>query len=302
MTHHLYLFTELQTKLQANWRGLSDKPEETPESTLRALWLAAAGRQVSAVSAQKHPLEPLLPSQQQVLLDLIEQRMSGIPLAYLTGRQHFMGLDLLVSAQAMIPRVETEILARAALDLLGEISSQRAPSTVMDLCTGCGNIAVSLAVHHSGCKIYAADLSPEAILLARQNADLHNLDGRITFFTGDLFAPFEQETYYSRIDLVTCNPPYISSAQVASLPEEIRGYEPRLAFDGGAFGVSIFQRLVREAPRFLKPGGWLAFEVGAGQGDTLQRYLLKHPAYLKVKSYADRSHTIRALAAQKKAN
>jgi release factor glutamine methyltransferase len=120
----------------------------------------------------------------------------------------------------------------------------------------------------------------------------------VAFHEGDLLAPFDDAEHLGSIDLVTCNPPYISSGKVDTLPGEIIGHEPRLAFDGGPLGIRIVQRLVNEVPRFVRAGGWLAFEVGLGQGRGLRRRIEHHGAYGEVRDIADAEGQVRALAAR----
>ncbi len=145
---------------------------------------------------------------------------------------------------------------------------------------------------------YAADLSADAVRLAQQNIDLYNFGGRLTLRTGDLLAPFESEEFYGKVDCITCNPPYISSAKVTEMHGEISGHEPDLAFDGGPFGIAILQRLIREAPRYLKAGGWLAFEVGLGQGEKMIKRMEKKYAYRVARPVFDEHGNIRAILGQ----
>lgn len=292
-------FFEMQLeRINAGWHGLTDKPEETPAVTLRTLWLLAAETPVSAVRAEMVELPALSNSQQERLVELVEERLNGQPLAYLTGRQSFMGVDLLCDPQAMIPRKETEILGYAALAKLKELAANRGWVRLMDVCTGSGNIPLLLTLNVPGCQAVAADLSAEAVALAKKNAAFLHLNERVTFSAGDLFDPFDQPDYYHQFDLITCNPPYISSARVDHLPEEIGAHEPRLAFDGGPFGIKIFPRLVREAPKYLKPASWLAFEVGLGQGDAVANILRKIPDYVTVETASDPYGNVRVLLAQ----
>lgn len=292
------LYRELRTQLDAAVRFLPDKPEETVDSTLNALWHCAAGTPVSAEQALLRPLRELDDAQRQRLLDLLQCRIEGVPLSHLTGRQQFMGLEMLAGPQALVPRKETELLAQTALELARELASQQRALTVLDVCTGCGNIALALAHHIDSARVHAADLSEDAVALARRNAAQLGLDARVEFRAGDLLAPFDSETFLGKVDLLTCNPPYISSAKVEQLPGEIGSFEPHLAFDGGPFGVAILMRLLQEAPRFLRAGGWLAFELGLGQGPALLKRLEKNPHFSTVRARQDAAGDIRAIAAR----
>jgi release factor glutamine methyltransferase len=276
---------------------LADKPEETPEATVRALWLSAAGVPASAAGAMTSALPALTAAQRRQLHDWLERRADGVPLAHLTGRQRFMGLDFICTPQALIPRKETEILGEAALAILQE--EVRCPHPrVLDLCTGSGNLACALAIHMPQCAVFAADLSPEAVELAVRNARALLCADRVTAVAGDLFAPFDSPPHLASFDLITCNPPYITSAKVASLDPEIIGHEPAMAFDAGPLGLAVLWRLLQDAPRFLKPGGWLAFEVGLGQGRALLQRLSRNPRFAHQQGKTDGAGKIRAIVAQ----
>ena len=275
-----------------------DKPEETPESTLRALWSVAAGSPLSARKAVHETLGELDDEGVARLVGLVERRLSGTPLAHLTGRQHFMGLEFLAGKGALIPRVESEILGRAVLGVAKALADARGLITVLDICTGAGNIAIAIAVHEPRTMVFASDLAPEAVELARANAKHLGVKERVELTEGDMFGAFHSEAFLGKIDIVTCNPPYISSAKVGLMDREVSLHEPRLAFDGGAFGVTILTRLIREAPKFLKPDSFLCFEVGLGQGDAIARMLKKEGVYRNIEPKVDESGEIRAFIAQ----
>lgn len=288
--------------LEANWVGLPDKPEETPVTTMRALWLAAAGEPCSADLASRRSLPSLDAGGREALGRLVERRLAGVPLAHLTGRQSFMGLELLAGPEALVPRRETELLGFRAVDLLRRTVAERGPAVVMDVCSGSGNLALALAHHESDCTVIGGELSTEAVGLARRNAEWTGLTERVSFVQGDLFAPFEAAGLRAGADLIVCNPPYISTSKAAGMPTEIAEFEPRLAFDGGAFGISILFRLLAGAPQFLKPGSWLCFEVGAGQGDPMAARLERAGSYAVVERVLDGMGEVRALAARTRAD
>lgn len=291
------IYAELLSRLENDLVILQDKPEENAVNTLAALWCKAAGIPMSVERAAGQLLPELDGEQQDFLTDLVAQRLLGVPLAHLTGRQQFMGIEFFTSPAALIPRKETEILGKAAMELLGELSGRFDHPHVMDICTGAGNLAVALALQRPDCKVVASDLSPDAIALARKNTELHQLADRVSLYEGDLFLPFDNEDFFASIDLITCNPPYISTAKVGEMGEEISGHEPSLAFDGGAFGIKILHRLIKEAPKYMKNGGWLAFEVGQGQGAAILKRMEKKYSYSRVVSVTDESGHIRAVLA-----
>jgi release factor glutamine methyltransferase len=264
-------------ELRRRWSGLPDKPDETPESTAQALLLHANG-------------DP------ERFQSLIERRIGGEPLAYLIGKQLFMGIEMLAGPQALIPRKETEILCRGALVKLREF--ERDHVSVLDICCGAGNLGLALAANVVGAKVRGSDISADAVELANRNAAYLGLENRAAFHTGDLFECFNSSENYGTIDLIICNPPYISSARVDKMPREISAFEPRIAFDGGPFGVRVLTRLVREARRFLQPEGWLAFETGLGQGNSMRKLLESSGLYRNVGVLTDESGETRALLAR----
>ena len=288
-----------QERIASAVRFLPDKPEETAESTIRALWLTASGTPVSAEAAMEAALPELDADQQRVFETLVQQRIDGVPLAHLTGRQRFMGIEMLAGPEALIPRKETEILAGCVVAHLQRIENAVGAPLVIDVCTGAGNLPVVYAQHTERSRIAAADLCPRAVSLAQRNVTFAGHDGRITVHEGDLLAPFDSADYLGRVDVLSCNPPYIASGKVPTLEAEIAEHEPSLAFDGGPFGISILQRLIQEAPRFLRPGGWLVFEVGLGQGEIMARRLRGNADFANVETHADAQGAIRAIAVQR---
>jgi release factor glutamine methyltransferase len=293
---HQHLWNELLLTLGSQLETLADKPEETPETTLKALWFTAAGDPKSAQAAAGLNIPPLDTNQENRLREHVNRRLSGTPLAHLTGRQQFMDIELLAGPEALIPRKETEILGRAALEIAEKLAEKRDEVTLMDICTGAGNLVVSLAAKLPAIKGYAADLSADAASLARRNAAFHQLEDRVEVREGDLLAPFDTPDFHQQVDLLICNPPYISSTRVTEMPAEIARHEPRLAFDGGPFGVKILRSLMKEAPRFLREDGWLAFEVGLGQGESIVRQMKKK--FNRVQHETDDRGEIRVVIAQ----
>lgn len=292
------LYLSLRARLSEQPIYLPDKPEETPDSTLYALWHAAAGQPLSAELAPGRELPQLHARQQAVLMQLIEQRLKGRPLAHLTARQHFMRLEMLAGPVALIPRRETELLGWAAVNLGRELVGEKSPITVIDVCTGSGNLALAVAHHIPESRVFAADLSDAAVAFARRGAAHLGLERRVQFRCGDLLAPFDTMEFLGQVDLLICNPPYINSTKVEQMPDEISTFEPRLAFDGGPFGVAILMRLLEEAPRYLRSGGWLAFEVGLGQGQGILKRMQKNPEFQELRTVVDDRGAIRAITAR----
>lgn len=292
------LYDTLRDRLAAELSLLPDKPEETPDSTLRALWHFAAGVPCSAQLALERSLPELDVRGRARLQDVVARRLAGTPLAHITERQRFVDMEMLAGADALVPRKETELLARAAIEFARQLALEQDSLKVVDVCTGCGNVALAIARHAPSAYVFGADLSEQAVALARRNAAHLGLESRTEFRAGDLLAPFESGDFLGEVDLLTCNPPYISSAKVTQMPGEIAGHEPHLAFDGGPFGVAILMRLLQDAPRFLRGGGWLAFEIGLGQGPAMAKRLEKAGAWSEVRALHDEAGMIRALAAR----
>ena len=210
------------------------------------------------------------------LADIVKQRAEGKPLEYILGVAPFLGELLECSQGALIPREETELLT---LTCLRFIEQQQAAGVkvpkIIELGTGCGNIAVLLALKTENAEIYASDISEEAVGVAASNVEKCGVTDRVTLLSGDMYEPFRGKDLEGVIDLVVCNPPYIPSTSVDRLDPQIIDHEPRVALDAGAYGIDIFLRLIKGAPEFLRPGGMLAFEIGAGQEKIVSRLFRK---------------------------
>ena len=191
---------------------------------------------------------------------LAGRRLAGEPVAYLTGHKVFMGLDFIVNERVMIPRPETELLVETALRLL------HGRPAVIDVGTGSGVIAVTLALFKPEAVVYATDCSPEAIEVALANALKHGVGERIFFYQGDLLDPLNGHIGTGCVDLIAANLPYIGRGDLSALPRDIRLFEPLLALDGGSDGLDLYRRLIPAAQGFLRSGGVLLFEIGYNQG------------------------------------
>jgi release factor glutamine methyltransferase len=293
------LFNSIRPCLENKLHLLKDKPEENIESTLKALWFAALGIYKSTEKAVNQPLPELMDEHRQRLFSLIDKRLDSTPLAHITGRQNFMDIELLCDRRALIPRKETEILGKEALRLSLEIAKENQDVTVIDVCCGSGNLGLAIASHNSHTHVYVTDLSQEAVDLAQENILFLNLGHRVSAKQGDLLSAFATTEYRGKMDLIVCNPPYLSSSNVSKMDKEISAHEPFLAFDGGVMGINLIQRLIREAPGFLTKSGRLLFEVGAGQGPFLSKFCKRSGFYRYVESVSDELGNIRVIVAQK---
>jgi release factor glutamine methyltransferase len=297
----LDLYIELSSLLSEKFKPLRDKPEETIDSTLRALWFAAFGEAKSPEMTDNVTLPILNPDAISVLRDMVGMRLSGVPLSYITKRQRFCGLDFEISPDAMIPRKETELLVRHALELIQTRIEDGNNAIVIDTCTGSGNIALSIAYYQTRAVVYANDISDKAINVCRKNALHLNIKEGVKFLTGNLLTPFLNDIELKgKVDIITCNPPYISTNKLTSLPPEIIQHEPKLAFDGGTFGISILNRIQKDAPLILRNAGWLCIEVGEGQGPAVLKKFRIDPQWDKVEGIKDNNGVIRVISARKK--
>ena len=194
----------------------------------------------------------------------------------MTWLHRFMNIDLELSADVLVPREETELLGRRAVAALQEVGT--AP-VVVDMCCGSGNLGLAIAASVPSARVWSADLTPETVAVARRNAERLGLMERVTVYPGDLFGALEGQGLEGRVDMVVCNPPYISTSRLEGESAHLLENEPREAFDGGPYGISILQRLVREVLDFLKPGGFLLFEFGEGQHRQVAALLSRTKAY-----------------------
>lgn len=276
---------------------LPDKNEETAENTIKALWHYALGNPVSAVKAQNLKLPPLSPFQLSVLERLVQSRLAGTPLAHLTGRQNFMGLDYILNKGDYIPRKETEFLARTAINTISENYRKEENVFVIDLCTGIGTVALAIAHHTENTRVFGSDILKTAIDAAEKNANFFSLENRASFFNANMFDAFEE--LKGNVHVIVSAPPYISSGKVPRMPKEIADHEPKEAFDAGPFGLSIFIILISIACQYLLKNGYLIIECGLGQGEFLVERIEANSCYGSIVKIYDNSGNIRVIKAKK---
>lgn len=205
----------------------------------------------------------------------VKRRLSGEPLQYITGTAVFMERGFTVNSGVFIPRPETEHLVNEVSSFLeSRGQSHRNGLRVLDMCTGCGNIAVTLAHLLPQSEIIATDISEASLEVARKNSALHGVRERIAFYNGDLFQALPSLSSLSfdkrpKFDIIVCNPPYIKSFDVGFLQDEVR-MEPALALDGGVDGLDFYRRIAGESPDYLEEGGSLFLEIGFSQADEVK--------------------------------
>ena len=215
-----------------------------------------------------HGGDSLADAQYQNFLLLISRRMRGEPLQYLTGHREFFKLDFEVSPDVLIPRPETELIVEAALELCRD---DPAPF-IADIGTGSGCIVISLLHELPEAKAVATDISLAALQVAQRNAEHHGVSGRLTLVESDCFAAVCQTRPFS---LIASNPPYVSDDDLELVPREVR-FEPRAALAGGPDGLSTIRRLLAEARPFIRSGGYLVFEIGFGQSESVAKLIDRH--------------------------
>ena len=309
---------------------LERKGDENPR--ISAQWLLAEACGLSRIELYTRLDQPLSMGERDVLRGYVTRRGQGEPLQYITGEVGFRHISVQVRPGVLIPRPETEVLVSEALALLPPAPRPRArdeeaeaaaegeageadaagllsadappapapePLLVADLCTGSGCIACSIAYEHPLARVFATDIAPEAVSLARENAAALGLDGRVSVVECDLGEGVPAEAV-GALDLVASNPPYVPTAVLAGIPREVAAYEPALALDGGADGLDVLRRLLPWCRRALKEGGGFAFELHETCLDEAAR-LAEEAGFSDVRVTADLAGRPRVLTARKRA-
>jgi release factor glutamine methyltransferase len=235
---------------------LADKGVEN--ARLESEWLLCTALGLDRMGLYINFDKPLTEAELTSFRGMVARRAKREPLQYILGSQEFMGLEFDVLPGVLIPRHDTEVLVTAAIERAG------AESRILDIGVGSGCIAVALASALPQAEVVGVDPSAAALALARQNAA--RLGVRVTLFAGSLFEPFPGQKF----DLIVSNPPYIPTNDLETLQPEVRDFEPIQALDGGADGLAFYQQITQAAPGYLKPGGWLLFEVGINQAEPVQ--------------------------------
>jgi release factor glutamine methyltransferase len=242
---------------------LRGKGSETPRLDAELLLASVLG--TDRIGLIVDPDRPLSKEELAAYRDLHKRRRSAEPVAYMLGVREFYGRPFRVDPRVLVPRPDTEALVETALERLRDRTLQ---ADVLDLCTGSGCVAVTLACERPTWRVLGTDISEGALEVARENASRLGAVPRCWFRRSDLFADLGEAP--ARFDLVTANPPYVSGADAAELPSTVRDHEPHVALFAGPDGLDVIRRIVAEAPGHLVPGGVLAVEVGAGQAPVVR--------------------------------
>lgn len=202
-------------------------------------------------------------------LDYTARRLKGEPVAYITGSWQFYGIDLVVTPDVLIPRMDTEVLIDAAKEIL---TGNKMDARVLDLCCGSGCITCAIAHEMPATRLVAVDLSASALEVCRRNVTDHKLNSRVLCIQAD--ATSSPPLGIGSFDLIVSNPPYIPSGEIQSLDRSVRDYEPIWALDGGEDGLRFYKAIIKYWKSILRPGGYLVFEVGEGQAKDVRDMLM----------------------------
>lgn len=208
-----------------------------------------------------HKSSEIMPVQEKTFLEFCKRRSVGEPFAYIAGHREFMSLDFAVDKRVLIPRPETELLVETVIE-----NHKNATPHILDVCTGSGAIACSLAVYIENAVVCGIDISEDALEVARQNAKNLVPKGNISFFKANAL---EKISLNEKFDIVVSNPPYIESSIIETLDTDVKNHEPRLALDGGNDGLIFYRKIVQNIDNILKPDGMIYFEIGYNQGEAV---------------------------------
>ena len=260
------------------------------------------------------PFSKIILEYQKVLQDrlcdkyfeLIDRRSKGEPVQYIMGCQEFMGLELIVNENVLIPRQDTETLVEDALEIINtgtlrgeDMDVKRKEWDILDLCTGSGAIGVSLAGIANKVNVTCSDISEGAIKVAKENAQKHGLAKSMKFEQGDLFKPFNKHFRKQKFDMIISNPPYIKSSVIPTLQREVCEHEPLSALDGGESGLDFYERIVSGVGSHLKKGGVLLMEIGNDQGEAVSGLLSRNGEFTSIRVLRDLAQRDRIVFAKK---
>jgi release factor glutamine methyltransferase len=231
----------------------------------------------------------LPPDVRTAMREMVKRRAAHEPVAYLVGYREFFSLRFEVGPGVFIPRPETETLVLESLDALKQVA--QGPPQVLDLCTGSGAVGIAIAVNSPVATVTCVDRNDKPIEFATRNAARHGVSGRVTVLHGDLFDPLSDGATF---DVIASNPPYVTSAEIDRLADDVKNYEPRAALDGGEDGLDVLRRITGDAPKHLKAGGSLLFELSPEQGDAALQ-ILRDAGFEAVTAVKDLTGVVRVV-------
>jgi release factor glutamine methyltransferase len=248
----------------------------------------------------------------QILVDWLNRRAAREPSQYIIGEQEFWGLPFRVNRDVLIPRPETELIVEEAIKAVNSgqwpvdsknirdnasLTTDHAP-LILDLCTGSGCIAVTLAKEIPDSRVFAVDISEKVLSVARKNAERHEVAGRMIFLQGDMFEPLNGLNIQA--DIIVSNPPYISKKMMAGLEPEVKDYEPVTALYGGDDGLDFYRTIMSESSAYLKQGGYLILEMGYGQAEKIKKLIKQNNVFEQIDIKKDLAGIDRVIKARRK--
>jgi len=275
-----------------NWTVTHLKSKEVAQPRATAEVLLAHALNVDRISLYLNFDKPLNPDERARFRAFIRRRLAGEPTQYITGRQEFWSLNFRVNSHVLIPRPETELIVEESLRLFRDAR----PSSVLELGTGSGAVIVALAKELDSDIRIATDRSVDALFTARRNAESLGFEQSIVFLAADLFQAFKAVPTF---DLIVSNPPYVSPEEYVDLPREIKDFEPKEALMADEGGLSVLHLILKEAPAYLKPGGWLLLEIGCTQKERVLKIARELETYIDVSVLDDYSGCPRLLRVRK---
>ena len=281
-----------------NWTTdfLRDKSAESPRLDAEVLLAHVRGcKRIELYTAFEEPASDEL---RQKFRELVKQRAGGKPVAYLVGQREFFSLPFEVTPDVLIPRPETELLVVRTLDLAKEppLAARGGELAIADVGTGSGILAVTLAKRLPKSRVTAIEISTATMAVAQRNATRHGVSERIDWFESDLFASVPADR---KFDVIVSNPPYITSAEMKALADDVRRYEPAGALDGGEHGVDVISRLIEQATERLNPGGWLLMEISPTIAARVESLLDAAPGLVRRPTHKDLAGLARVAQAQR---
>lgn len=263
--------------------------KDLPNPALEVKLLLLESTSIQEEQFYSFPENKLSRAEERRFYKLVSKRLTGFPLPYLTGVKEFWSIPFSVSPGVLIPRPETELIVEKVLEL-----SLRENETIVDIGTGCGNIAVSLAKELPQARIVATDTAKKALRLAKLNASRHKISN-IIFARGSLFSALKKLRLEGKCDFIVSNPPYITEEEWPKLDVEIKNHEPKSALVAGKSGLEVISKLIQRAPPYLKPGGFLLVEIGIGQRDKVLSFFDSSSVWEKVNFFKDLNGISRAV-------